>query len=217
MILQGSHEFQAIVNLNTATDVSIATGAFLSFNNGLNLNGLVLTKTGNGTMVINNALNTGGGSIVVSAGALGGAGEVIGTAGRVDSVVLDRFDMELPVAVVEINLSAMGYETEPMKFQPFTRFPAVKRDLSLLVPGGTAWASIRETASEAGGPLLEQTELFDIYRGKGVPEGFGAFGIRLKFRSQKGNLKGKTVDRAIDLILRALVDRLQIESRGQDQ
>ncbi len=77
-VIDGSHQFQTVVNLNTATDVSVAEGAFLSFNNGLNLNGFVLTKTGSGTMAINNALNTGGGSVVVSPGALGGSGEVVG-------------------------------------------------------------------------------------------------------------------------------------------
>jgi hypothetical protein len=77
-VVQGSHEFQAIVNLNSATDVDVAAGASLAFNNALNLSGNTLTKTGSGTMAINNALNTGGGSIVVSAGALGGSGEIVG-------------------------------------------------------------------------------------------------------------------------------------------
>lgn len=143
-------------------------------------------------------------------------GKVVGSAGRVDPGVLDRFDIELPVAVAEINLSAADLTPEPMKFQPFTRFPAVRRDLSLLVPAETNWSSIRETVINSAGPLLEQVELFDIYRGKGVSEGKGAFGIRLKFRSQKGNLKGKTVDKAIVKILEGLSGRLNIEPRSQD-
>ena len=105
-------------------------------------------------------------------------GRIVGSAGRVDPGVLDRFDIDLPVAVAEINLSAAEMTPEPMEFQPFTRFPAVRRDLSLVVPAGTAWGDIRETVTECGGPLLERVELFDIYRGKGVSEGQGAFGIR---------------------------------------
>ncbi|MEN8005491.1 MAG: phenylalanine--tRNA ligase subunit beta [Candidatus Krumholzibacteriota bacterium] len=143
-------------------------------------------------------------------------GRVVGAAGRVDSGVLEKFDLDLPVAVAEINLSLMDLTPEPMKFEPFTRFPAVKRDLSLLVSAGTAWGAIQETVLANGGPHLERVDLFDIYRGKGVPKGKGAFGIRLKFRSQKGNLKSKTVDRAIGEILKGLSDRLQIEPRSQD-
>ena len=77
-VLQGSHQFQAIVNLNSSTDVDVTTGASLAFNNALNLNGNNLTKTGVGTMAINNVLNTGGGSVLIAAGALGGSGEING-------------------------------------------------------------------------------------------------------------------------------------------
>jgi len=143
-------------------------------------------------------------------------GKIVGWAGRVDPDVLDRFDIELPVAVAEINLSAADLGPERMEFQPFTRFPAVRRDLSLLVPAGVSWGSIRETVIDSAGPLLEQVDLFDIYRGKGVSEGRGAYGIRMKFRSQKGNLKGKTVDKAITKVLEGLSGRLQIEPRSQD-
>jgi phenylalanyl-tRNA synthetase beta subunit len=66
---------------------------------------------------------------------------------------------------------------------------------------------------ECAGPHLAALELFDIYRGKGLPEGCGAFGIRLKFRSEKGNLKGKTVDRAISDILEGLEQQLDIRPR----
>ncbi len=143
-------------------------------------------------------------------------GKAVGTAGRVDPGVLERFDLDGPLAVAEINLSAADMSPEPMEYQAFARFPAVKRDLSLLVPEGTAWGAIKDTVVEIGGPHISDVDLFDIYRGKGVPEDRGAFGIRLKFRSQKGNLKGKTVDGAIVRILAGLSDRLQIEPRSQD-
>ncbi len=143
-------------------------------------------------------------------------GQVVGSAGRVATAVLENFDLDLPVAVAEINLSKADMIPDLMEFQPFVRYPAVRRDLSLLVPEGTSWGAIKDTVIESGGPLLEQVELFDIYRGKGVSKGLGAFGIRLKFRSQKGSLKGKTVDRAITQVLEGLSGRLQIEPRSQD-
>jgi phenylalanyl-tRNA synthetase beta chain len=144
------------------------------------------------------------------------SGQVVGYAGWVDPTVLERFDLDLPVAVAEINLSKADLSPEPMEYQPFMRFPAVRRDLSLLVPEGTSWGAIKDMVIESGGPLLEQVELFDIYRGKGVVKGMGAFGIRLKFRSQKGSLKGKTVDSAIGKVIEDLSGRLHIEPRSQD-
>jgi phenylalanyl-tRNA synthetase beta chain len=141
-------------------------------------------------------------------------GQVVGSAGRVQAQVLDRFDIEVPVAVAEIRLSGLDLMQEPLVYQDIVRYPAVKRDLSLLVPSQVAYGQIREVVAESGGALLESVELFDIYRGKGLPQGAGAYGIRLKFRSAKGNLKGKTVDRAIQTILEALSDRLKIEQRS---
>lgn len=142
------------------------------------------------------------------------SGRLVGSAGRVAPEVLAAFDIELPVAVAEIRLSDLDVTPEPLAYQEIVRFPAVKRDLSLLVPRGISFGQIREVVVGSGGPLLESVELFDIYRGKGLPEGAGAYGIRLKFRSAKGNLKGKTVDGAIQAILAALSDRLKIEQRG---
>lgn len=74
----GSHQFQAIVNLASDTDVAVGSGAELALNNALNLNGRTLNKTGDGTMLVNNQLNTGGGMITGGAGIIGGSGTVGG-------------------------------------------------------------------------------------------------------------------------------------------
>jgi len=75
---QGTHQMQAVVNLQSPTDVAIATGATLAFNNQLNLNGHALEKTGSGTLEINNELNTGGGMVIGLAGAISGGGALLG-------------------------------------------------------------------------------------------------------------------------------------------
>ena len=77
-VLQGDHQFQAVVNLSNATDVDVAASSSLAFNNVLNLGGNTLTKLGEGTLNINNDLNTGGGSVVVVEGVLSGGGTVGG-------------------------------------------------------------------------------------------------------------------------------------------
>ena len=143
-------------------------------------------------------------------------GTRVGTAGRVRPEVLVANDLDQQLAVAEIELTALDLKPEPLRFEAFARFPAVKRDLSLLVPTGVTFGQLSEVVRETAGPLLENVKLFDIYRGKGVPEGRGAYGIRLKFRSDKGSLKGRTVDGAIARCVEALADRLEIEHRTQD-
>ena len=75
---QGDHEFQARVNLNSNTDADVAAGASVTFTNVLTLSGNTLTKTGDGTLSINNKLNAGGGSVVGLAGTISGDGSVGG-------------------------------------------------------------------------------------------------------------------------------------------
>jgi len=74
----GTHEFQARVALATDTDVDIATGTTLEFNNRLNLGDNTLTKIGGGDMAINNILITGGGTVQLSAGSITGEGTIEG-------------------------------------------------------------------------------------------------------------------------------------------
>jgi len=73
-----SHQFQAIVGFHADGTVDIASGATLTFNNALNLNGKALTKTGEGTLAINNVLSSGGGTLNCSEGSCSGSGTIGG-------------------------------------------------------------------------------------------------------------------------------------------
>ena len=75
---QGSHQFQAIVNLQNDTTATIESGSTLTFTNSLNLNGNVFTKTGDGTIAINNILSTGGGTLNCFQGTCSGSGTIGG-------------------------------------------------------------------------------------------------------------------------------------------
>ena len=78
LVLQGAHQFQAVVDLVSNTDVEVAGGSSLTFNNALNLNGNTLTKTGAGTVAINNTLTLGGGMVSLLEGSLTGIGTIGG-------------------------------------------------------------------------------------------------------------------------------------------
>jgi hypothetical protein len=77
-VLLGSHQFQAIVNLQASATANVGDGLTLSFNNELNLGGNTLTKTGGGNMAINNKLITAGGSVNLQQGTVSGSGTVGG-------------------------------------------------------------------------------------------------------------------------------------------
>ena len=77
-VLLGNHQFQAEVNLNSDTEVSVSTGTSLAFNNTLSLNGNTLTKSGGGELGIRNTLVTGGGTVNAQGGTVSGNGTVGG-------------------------------------------------------------------------------------------------------------------------------------------
>ena len=77
-VAQGDHQFQVATNLRNDTTVDVVLGSTLTFNNALNLLGNTLTKSGEGTMAINNVLSTGGGEFELLEGAVSGNGIVGG-------------------------------------------------------------------------------------------------------------------------------------------
>ena len=84
---QGSHQFQAAVSLDHVTTIDVAGGASLVFQGPLSLNDLTHTKTGGGTLLINDSFNTGGGTITGAGGAIGGSGVVGGNLNNVSGTV----------------------------------------------------------------------------------------------------------------------------------
>lgn len=141
-------------------------------------------------------------------------GAPVGLAGAVSRRVLRAFEIDVPVAVAEFDLHGLDLNPAPVRYEPFSRFPAVKRDLSLVTPAGVGYARVREVVQGAGGPLLDSVELFDLFRGGKLAAGSAALGIRLKFQSAKSSLKGKAVDKAIDAIVDALRTDLDVHLRG---
>ena len=99
-------------------------------------------------------------------------------------------------------------------FQPLPQFPAVDRDLALLVPDSVSAYDVDALIRMRGGPLLEGVELFDLYRGEGVTQGTRSLAYRLRFRSPDRTLKDKQVDKALGGILARLKEELSVEQRG---
>jgi phenylalanyl-tRNA synthetase beta chain len=85
-----------------------------------------------------------------------------------------------------------------------SKYPAVERDISLLVGTATANEAIESTIRATGLPLLRSVELFDIYAGKGVPEGRKSMSYRLTFGSDDRTLEEKDVESMMGSILSQL-------------
>jgi phenylalanyl-tRNA synthetase beta chain len=132
----------------------------------------------------------------------------LGFAWEVSPAVRGAWDLSRPVYVAQLRFDLLPEEIgKPAQYREPSRYPAVRRDLALVVPEGTAQAEIKAWIAAEAGSSLTALELFDEYRGKHIPAGQLGLGYSLIFRAMDRTLEEKEVDAAIDRIVRALAQR----------
>jgi len=94
------------------------------------------------------------------------------------------------------------------KYKPLPKFPAVTRDIALLVEDAILVQEIDETIRKAGGNLVEKVELFDIYKGKQVPEGKKSIAYAIAYRDENKTLTDGEVNKVHEKILKSLEYKL---------
>lgn len=132
-----------------------------------------------------------------------------GVFGEVHPDVNENFGIEVPCFVAEIKLDAVYDNAElERKYKVLPKFPAVTRDIALLVEEAILVQDIEDTIRKAGGNIVEKVELFDIYRGEQVEEGKKSIAYAIVYRNESKTLTDKEVNKVHDKILRALEHKL---------
>ncbi len=134
-------------------------------------------------------------------------GQSIGRVGALHPDLADEFRIK-GALLFELRLDAILDKAVP-QFEGFSRFPAVRRDLSLLVPETVQCAALNARILEIGGSLadseiLEDVEVFDVYQGKGLDPGRKSVSLRLTFRSMTRTLDDAEVDAYLEKTLVSL-------------
>ena len=140
-------------------------------------------------------------------------GKEIGNGRVADPAEVDVPAWAGPVFVLEAVLPGVSIGRREVRYQPIPVHPGSERDLALLVPTGTAGAEVDRTIREAAGALLQDVYPFDLYEGKGIPEGTRSVAFRLRFRAPERTLTDVEVDGAVAAVLRALEERHGIRRR----
>ncbi len=136
-----------------------------------------------------------------------------GRIGRVDGDIASALDMDAPVYVAEINLDLLS-AGKKTKFAPLPEFPGVERDLVFLFERGVSSDAILNAVKSAAGKLLIGARIFDLYDGKGVPEGFVSLGIRFALQDAKRTLTQEDSDAASQSIIAAMDKKFGATLRG---
>ncbi len=141
----------------------------------------------------------------------------IGTVGQIDPAIAEARGLPAGVVVVagEIDLTALsGDPSSPRKVTPLPRFPAVVRDLSLVLDASLSAATVRATIRQPSCSTLREVREFDRYQGKGIPDGKISLAYRLTFRDADRTLTDREVDEAMDVIIAALQRECGATVRG---
>ena len=114
----------------------------------------------------------------------------LGVLGDLHPAVARNFELRVPVFLAEFDLEQLLPLVEPdfLRVVPPPRFPTMRRDLAVVVEEQVTASELLDVIRQAGGPLLVAVELFDLFRGQGVPPGRKSCAFTLIFRSPERTL-----------------------------
>ncbi len=141
-------------------------------------------------------------------------GKVVGYLGEVHPAVADNYSIgeKAYIAVIDI-LDVLEFAGFNHKYTGIAKYPAVTRDLSLVVPHAVLAGQIEEIFDQRGGYILESYQLFDIYEGAQIEKGFKSMAYSLVFRAHDKTLGENEISAAMKKIMNGL-NGLGIELRS---
>ena len=138
----------------------------------------------------------------------------VGFMGQVHPLAAKNFGIEAEVYCAELNFSKLFEMQLPEPtYTPLPKYPTVTRDLSVLCDESMTVAEVQDVMAAAGGKLLRGIQLFDIYRGTGVPEGKKSVSFSLELRADDRTLTDADSEGVVTKILKALEEKLGVTLR----
>ncbi len=136
-------------------------------------------------------------------------GKNAGIMGEIHPLVSKKYGFESKVYVAEIDFAsfAAAVDTEK-KFKPLPKFPAVTRDLAVIIDSGVPVSEIEKVIKESCGKILEKLQLFDVYKGKQIPDDKKSVAYALTMRSAEGTLAEEEITNAMNKIVKNIENKL---------
>lgn len=129
----------------------------------------------------------------------------IGYIGELHPDVLERYQIGTRAYIAVLDLqSCMQQAPEPVKYQPIPKYPAMTRDICVILQKQTPVAVLEQMIQTCGGALLESFSLFDLYEGDQIEAGYRSVAYRICFRAKDRTLEENEVNQIMDRILKKL-------------
>jgi phenylalanyl-tRNA synthetase beta chain len=140
--------------------------------------------------------------------------ENLGILGEIHPDVCDNYDIDENTYVAVLNLDMLvKLSSDVIKYTSLPKYPAVTRDLAVLVEDSILVQQIEDIIRKQGSNLLDSIKLFDVYKGSQIPEGKKSVAYALSYRAENKTLTDAEVNKTHDKIIRSLEHQLGAELR----
>ena len=141
-------------------------------------------------------------------------GDAVGYLGEVHPLVCRNYDIGTKAYVAVLDMpSVMPHATFDRKYEGIAKYPAVMRDISMVVPKEIMVGQIEDVIAQRGGKILEDYQLFDIYEGDQIKAGYKSVAYSITFRAKDRTLEEADITAAMKKILNGL-EGMGIELRS---
>ncbi len=140
---------------------------------------------------------------------------VIGYVGELHPIVADNYSIGAKTYIAEIDMDILVENTTfERTYKALPKYPAMTRDIALLVKDDVIVKDIEDIIKAKGGKLLESIQLFDVFKGKQIQEGYKSIAYKISFRASDRTLTDDEVNSPMKKILKELEDKLGAVLRG---
>ncbi|GFN36048.1 phenylalanine--tRNA ligase subunit beta [Tepidimicrobium xylanilyticum] len=142
-------------------------------------------------------------------------GNSIGVLGEIHMDVLENYNLDTRVYIAQLNFDVLVEQSNlDRKYKPLPKYPAILRDIAIVVDEDVLVGEIEKVILEYGEGLIESIELFDIYEGKQIESGKKSVAFSLTFRSSEKTLKDEEVNKIHEKIIQELGKRFDAKLRS---
>jgi len=129
----------------------------------------------------------------------------IGFLGEMHPRVIEKLELGIKPVVFDLDFEKLvRLASEEHEYQPISPYPAAVRDIAILVPLDVKVAEVLNKINTAGGELVRDVDLFDIYEGRELPEGKKNLAFHIIYQSQEKTLSSEEIDRVHQQIIQSL-------------
>lgn len=141
--------------------------------------------------------------------------ESIGYVGEVHPKTAEKYGIGTKAYIAVINVDSIyEYADFDRTYKALPKYPAMTRDIAVIVKDSVTVKDIEDIIKEKGGKLLESVQLFDVFKGKQIPEGFKSVAYNVSFRAADRTLTDDEVNSPMKKIIKELEEKLGAKLRG---